>query len=74
MIKKESSSIGPYDLMFFSEVTKDLSKLLDDKDKQIAQSEIQSATGQAEAGAEAQEEEKMQEKKPDVKGMTPAQM
>jgi len=33
MIRKNSSVIGPYDLMFFSEVTKDLSKLLDSKDK-----------------------------------------
>jgi hypothetical protein len=76
MIKKEAGSIGPYDLMFFSEVTKDLSKLLEEKDKQIAQSEMHSATGAAaEGSSEAPgEEEKAQEKKPDVKAMTPAQM
>jgi len=33
MIEKEASVIGPYDMMFYSEVTKDLSKLLDDKDQ-----------------------------------------
>ena len=31
MIEQEQNSIGPYDLMIYSEVAKDLKKLLDSK-------------------------------------------
>ena len=37
---KEASSIGFYDLLFYSAVGNDLSELLNDKDKQILSSEL----------------------------------
>ena len=39
-IEKEASSIGFYDLLFYSAVGNDLSELLNDKDKQILSSEL----------------------------------
>ena len=75
MIKKEASVIGPYDMMFYSEVTKDLSKLLDEKDQQIYQSELQTSKKQ-ESTAEIssnKEEQKSGASEP-AKTMTPAQL
>ena len=43
LIKQEASAIGPYDMMFYSEVTKDLQRLLTDKDQEIAKNEIQTS-------------------------------
>ena len=40
LIKQEAAAIGAYDIMFYSEVTKDLYKLLNDKDDEIAKKEI----------------------------------
>ena len=39
-IKREASVIGPYDMMFYSEVTKDLLKLHDEKDSEIQRLEL----------------------------------
>lgn len=36
LVKKEASAIGPYDMMFYAAVSKDLLKLLGDKDREIA--------------------------------------
>ena len=40
LVKKEASSIGFYDLLFYSAVGNDLSEVLNDKDKQILSSEL----------------------------------
>jgi len=66
LVKQEASAIGPYDMMFYSEVTKDLGKLLTDKDVEIAKNEIQTSKTEdnSAGGAEPPEEEKVEEKKP----------
>jgi len=87
LIEKEASAIGPYDMMFYSEVSKDLRQLLGDKDREIAQTEIETAKA-AEvlyewkaAGADGADEEKVEEQKEDkkkaaepAKAMTAAQL
>jgi hypothetical protein len=35
IVQKEASALGPYDMMFYSAVSKDLLKLLDEKDQRI---------------------------------------
>jgi len=62
LIKQEANAIGPYDMMFYSEVTKDLQKLLTDKDEEIAKHEIQTSKT-TDDSADAAEEEKVEEKK-----------
>jgi hypothetical protein len=49
LIVKEQEAIGPHSMMFFSEVTKDLQKLLGSKDEEIMKSEIQTSTKTSEA-------------------------
>ena len=75
MIKKEASVIGPYDMMFYSEVTKDLSKLLDEKDQQIYQSELQTSKKQeSTAEISSNKEEQKSGASESTKAMTPAQL
>ena len=63
LIKQECNSIGPYDMTFYAEVTKDLQKLLTDKDEEIAKHEMKRSTTEDDS-AEVEEEEKVEEKKP----------
>ena len=42
-MKRAASGIGPYEMMFFSEVSKDLLKLMDSKDKEIEEQELKTA-------------------------------
>ena len=51
-MKREAEAIGPYDMMFYSEVSKDLSKLLDSKDEEILSHELQKGQSSSQ-GAEA---------------------
>ena len=55
LVKKEADAISPFDMMFYSEVTKDLQKVLGEKDSEIEKSELQ--TSQAAQGAEDAPEE-----------------
>jgi hypothetical protein len=53
-VEREASAIGPYDMMFYSEVTKDLLKLLDGKDAEILRRELEpSPVAQKPAGEPA---------------------
>ena len=36
MVKKEADAISPFDMMFYSEVTKDMLNIFKDKDSEIA--------------------------------------
>lgn len=67
--------IGHYDMMFYSEVSKDLLKLLGDKDQQIEKAELQTGKEQNQNGGDQIEEQKAEEKPaaPQIK-MTPQQM
>jgi hypothetical protein len=57
LIKKAASGIGPYEMMFFSEVSKDLLKLMEPKDTQIQQQELQTAQKAESEDPETFEEE-----------------
>lgn len=84
-IKKEASVIGPYDMMFYSEVTKDLLRLLDEKDTQIQTHELQMSQ-QSQPSLESQAADQQEEQKASdarkagttpteaAKAMTPAQL
>lgn len=43
LVKQEANAIGQFDMQFYSEVTKDLQKLLAPKDQEIEKSEIQTS-------------------------------
>jgi hypothetical protein len=75
MVKKEASSISPFDMEFYSEVTKDLQLVLGEKDAEIAKSELQMSQA-APAAEAAVEETKVDEPKSaePVKTLTPAQL
>lgn len=76
LIEKEGRAIGPYDMIFYSEVSKDLQKLLGDKDQEIARHEIETtkASSNDQDAEGAADEEKIPEKKAaePKKAMTPA--
>jgi hypothetical protein len=81
-IEKEASVMGPYDMMFYSEVTKDLLKLLNEKDEEIEKHELQTSQQAQPAtvgpvGGQP-EEQKTEAKKAapveSTKAMTPAQL
>ena len=69
LIEKEARAIGPYDMMFYSEVSKDLQKLLGGKDEEIARHEIETtkAPGDGAGGDGPADEEKVVEKKAEPK-------
>ena len=76
-LQREAAAIGPYDMMFYSEVTKDLLKLFDEKDASILKNELQSTSAEAGAEGSAEEEKKTDSQKAaaePVAAMTPAQM
>ena len=60
-------------MMFYSEVTKDLQKVLGEKDAEIAKSELQTSQAAPEA-EEAEPKQEEQKAAAPVKQMTPAQM
>lgn len=77
LIEKEASAIGPYDMMFYAAVSKDLQQLLGDKDQQIFDQELEmsKASGDGAGGEAATEEERIPEKKAEPKkAKTAAQM
>jgi hypothetical protein len=43
LVKKAASGVGHYEMMFYSEVSKDLLKLLEPKDDEIQSQELQTA-------------------------------
>jgi hypothetical protein len=40
LVEKEAEAISPFDMLFYSEVTKDLQKVLGEKDSEIEKSEL----------------------------------